>query len=403
MSHIVKIENINHQGSGITKINNKITFIPKTITGDVVEIKITKEHKNYNEAKLIKIIEPSLDRIEYTCPYYDKCGGCHIAGLPYEQQLKIKQDKVKNIFKKYNGIEINPEIVSSPSNLHYRNKVTLQVSNNTIGFYEEKTHNIIPIKECLLLTDKMNSIISLLEKMDINFITRIVIREIESKIMINILGTINKEEVINILKDKCSAIYINSKLVYGEKQLIETLDNYKFIISPESFFQINVPQTINLYKQILEYANPTKEDKILDLYCGTGTIGIFLSKYCNKVLGIEINPSSIENANNNKKLNNIDNITFKLGDVSKVLDLNYKADIIVVDPPRSGLDKHTIKTILELNPKKIVYVSCDPITLSRDINLLKEKYELESIKLFDMFPQTYHVESIVLLNNKNKL
>ena len=397
MTHIVEIENINHQGSGIAKINDKITFIPKTIKGDIVEIKIIKEHKNYNEAKLIKIVESSKDRIEYTCPYYDKCGGCHIANLPYELQLKNKLEKVKNIFKKYNGIDINPDIVASFNQLNYRNKVTLQVSNKTIGFYEEKTHNIIPIQKCQLLTNKMNSIISLLEKIDNTSIKSIIIREIESKIMINILGTTEKEKVIDILKDKCSSLYINGKHIYGEKQLIQSLDNYKFLISPESFFQINIPQTINLYHQILEYANPTKEDKILDLYCGTGTIGIFLSKHCKQVLGIEINPSSIENANNNKKLNNIDNITFKLGDVSKVLDTNYSADIIVVDPPRSGLDKHTIKTILELNPKKIVYVSCDPITLSRDINLLKDKYKLENIKLYDMFPQTYHVESVCLL------
>jgi len=398
MTDTVKIENINHQGSGITKINNKITFVPKTIKDDVVEIKIIKEHKNYNEAKLLKINTPSKDRIEYKCPYYDKCGGCHIANLSYEKQLKYKQDKVKNIFKKYNGIEINPEIIASPNNLHYRNKVTLQVDNKSIGYYEEKTHNIIPIDECLLLSNKMNSIIELLkEKTNKNSITKIIIREIESKIMINVLGQIKEKDIVNILKDKCSSIYINSNWIYGEKQLKEYLEDYKFLISPESFFQINVPQTINLYNQILEYANPNKEDKILDLYCGTGTIGIFLCKYCKNVLGIEINESSIENANNNKKLNNINNITFKLGDVSKVLDENYKADIIVVDPPRSGLDKKTISTILKLNPKKIVYVSCDPITLSRDINLLKEKYELKDIKLFDMFPQTYHVECVMWL------
>ena len=398
MTHTVKIENINHQGQGITKINNKITFVPKTIPQDIVEINLTKEHKNYNEAKLLKIIEPSLNRVNYKCSYYDKCGGCHIANLSYENQLKYKKDKVKNIFKKYNELDINPEIVSSTNNLGYRNKVTLQVIDNTIGFYEEKTHKIIPIDNCLLLSNEMNSIIIILkEKLNKTSINSIVIREIEDKIMVNIKGKIKPHQVIDILKDKCASIYINSNWVYGEKQLIESLEEYKFLISPESFFQINVPQTINLYNQILKYAKPSKEDKILDLYCGTGTIGIFLSKYSKEVLGIEINSSSIENANSNKILNKIDNISFKLGDVSKILDENYHADIIIVDPPRSGLDKKTIETILKLEPKKIVYVSCDPITLSRDINILKEKYEFKDIKLFDMFPQTFHVECVMWL------
>lgn len=396
----VKIENINHQGSGIAKIDNKITFIPKTIENDLVDIKITKEHKNYNEAKLLKIITPSPNRISYPCPYYDKCGGCHIANLPYELQLKTKQEKVKNIFKKYNELTIEPEIIPSEQQQHYRNKVTLQVDNQSIGFYEEKSHTIIPINKCLLVTDKINTIIKALESINKNFIESIVIREIESKIMINILGKIDKESIINILKDKCNSIYLNSNLIHGEKKLIETLNNYKFIISPDSFFQVNIPQTINLYNQILKYANPTKKDKILDLYCGTGTIGIYLSKYCQSVLGIEINPYSIENAKYNKKINKVNNITFKLGDVSKLLDQNYKANIIVVDPPRNGLDKHTIKTILELSPQKIIYVSCNPITLSRDFNLLKEKYILEDIKLYDMFPQTYHVECVSLLHRK---
>lgn len=394
------ITDLNHLGQGITRIDNKITFVPKTVSGDIINLEITKSHKNYNEAKLLKIVKPSPDRIEYKCPYYNKCGGCNIANLEYTNQLKYKKEKVINIFKKYNKIDINPTIIASDEILHYRNKITLQY-NEKLGLYEEKTHNIIEIQECLLMPQKVNDIIKLLSKYNYNTsLQKIVIRIINNQVMINIIAKDIPKSLIEILKNLDVSVYHNSKYISGNKVLIETLNNYKFSILPDSFFQINKKQTINLYNQIVEYANPQKEDKVLDLYCGVGTIGIYLSKYCKEVLGIEINKSSIENANINKKLNNVENISFIEADVSKVLSMKYKADIIIVDPPRSGLDKNTIETLIKINPKKIVYVSCDPITLSRDINLLKNNYILKDIKLYDMFPETYHVETICMLEVK---
>lgn len=394
------ITDLNHLGQGITRIDNKITFVPKTVSGDIINLEITKSHKNYNEAKLLKIIKPSPDRIEYKCPYYNKCGGCNIANLEYDNQLKYKKEKVINIFKKYNKIDINPTIIASDEILHYRNKITLQY-NKQLGLYEERTHNIIPIKECLLMPKKVNDIIKLLSKYNYNTsLQKIVIRIINDQVMINIIAKDIPKSLIEILKNIDISLYHNSKYISGNKVLIETLNNYKFSILPDSFFQINKKQTINLYNQIVEYASPNKEDKILDLYCGVGTIGIYLSKYCKEVLGIEINKSSIENANINKKLNNIENISFIEADVSKVLNMKYIADIIIVDPPRSGLDKNTIETLIKIKPKKIVYVSCDPITLSRDINLLKNNYTLKDIKLYDMFPQTYHVECVCVLERR---
>lgn len=391
------IKDLNHLGQGITRIDNKITFVPKTVSGDIINLEITKSHKNYNEAKLLKIVKPSPDRIEYKCPYYNKCGGCNIANLEYTNQLKYKKEKVINIFKKYNKIDINPTIIASDEILHYRNKITLQY-NEKLGLYEEKTHNIIEIQECLLMPQKVNDIIKLLNKYNYNTsLQKIVIRIINNQVMINIIAKDIPKSLIEILKNLDVSVYHNSKYISGNKVLIETLNNYKFSILPDSFFQINKKQTINLYNQIVEYANPQKEDKVLDLYCGVGTIGIYLSKYCKEVLGIEINKSSIENANINKKLNNVENISFIEADVSKVLSMKYKADIIIVDPPRSGLDKNTIETLIKINPKKIVYVSCDPITLSRDINLLKNNYILKDVKLYDMFPETYHVECVCLL------
>lgn len=394
------ITDLNHLGQGITRIDNKITFVPKTVSGDIINLEIIKSHKNYNEAKLLKIVKPSPDRIEYKCPYYNKCGGCNIANLEYTNQLKYKKEKVINIFKKYNKIDINPTIIASDEILHYRNKITLQY-NEKLGLYEEKTHNIIEIEECLLMPQKVNDIIKLLNKYNYNTsLQKIVIRIINNQVMINIIAKDIPKSLIEILKNLDVSVYHNSKYISGNKVLIETLNNYKFSILPDSFFQINKKQTINLYNQIVEYANPQKEDKVLDLYCGVGTIGIYLSKYCKEVLGIEINKSSIENANINKKLNNVENISFIEADVSKVLSMKYKADIIIVDPPRSGLDKNTIETLIKINPKKIVYVSCDPITLSRDINLLKNNYILKDIKLYDMFPETYHVESVCMLERR---
>lgn len=394
------ITDLNHLGQGITRIDNKITFVSKTVSGDIINLEITKSHKNYNEAKLLKIVKPSPDRIEYKCPYYNKCGGCNIANLEYTNQLKYKKEKVINIFKKYNKIDINPTIIASDEILHYRNKITLQY-NEKLGLYEEKTHNIIEIQECLLMPQKVNDIIKLLNKYNYNTsLQKIVIRIINNQVMINIIAKDIPKSLIEILKNLDVSVYHNSKYISGNKVLIETLNNYKFSILPDSFFQINKKQTINLYNQIVEYANPQKEDKVLDLYCGVGTIGIYLSKYCKEVLGIEINKSSIENANINKKLNNVENISFIEADVSKVLSMKYKADIIIVDPPRSGLDKNTIETLIKINPKKIVYVSCDPITLSRDINLLKNNYILKDIKLYDMFPETYHVESVCVLERR---
>ena len=395
------ITDLNHLGQGITRIDNKITFVSKTVSGDIINLEITKSHKNYNEAKLLKIVKPSPDRIEYKCPYYNKCGGCNIANLEYTNQLKYKKEKVINIFKKYNKIDINPTIIASDEILHYRNKITLQY-NEKLGLYEEKTHNIIEIQECLLMPQKVNDIIKLLNKYNYNTsLQKIVIRIINNQVMINIIAKDIPKSLIEILKNLDVSVYHNSKYISGNKVLIETLNNYKFSILPDSFFQINKKQTINLYNQIVEYANPQKEDKVLDLYCGVGTIGIYLSKYCKEVLGIEINKSSIENANINKKLNNVENISFIEADVSKVLSMKYKADIIIVDPPRSGLDKNTIETLIKINPKKIVYVSCDPITLSRDINLLKNNYILKDIKLYDMFPETYHVECVSVLHRKS--
>ena len=399
----VKIDKLDHYGRGIAKINNKITFIENALPEEEVEIKVLKEKKSYNEAEVVKYISENKKRNKYECPYYNICGGCNIGHLKYLDQLKFKVEKVKNIFEKYNNIKINPNIIES-NNYSYRNKVVLHVKDNKIGYYKQNTNTLIEIDNCLLLSKKVNNIITILRQIDLSNIYKIMIRETLNEIMLVLYGKLgDKENVLNKLKDKVTTIitYDNKyNILYGNGVIYEKINEIDYIISPESFFQVNTKQMIKLYDKILDYLDINKNDKILDLYCGVGSIGIYISSYVKEVLGIEINESAIKDANINKKINNIKNIKFICSDVSDVIDDIKGYNKIIIDPPRKGLDKHTKDILLKLKPEKIVYVSCDPITLARDIKDLNELYELKNIELVDMFPNTYHVESVVELNLK---
>lgn len=365
----VTIIDYDHHGRGMAKINDKIVFIPNTMIGEIVKIKVTKNKKNYMEAQVIEYIKESKNRIKNLCPYYDKCGGCDILHLPYNEQLQYKENKIKNIISRYlkKDIKIN-NIIKSDKQFNYRNKVTLHAQNSKIGYYERNTNNIIPISNCLLLDTSLNNYIKTIDKLNEDLILR----------------TNGKD----ILDDNNSFIKKN-------------IGRYKYLVSLKSFFQVNDNVTFKLYEKVKEYCNSTREDNILDLYCGTGTIGIYLSDECNKVLGIEINKQAIIDANKNKELNNINNIDFIASDVSKVINkIKFKPSIIVVDPPRAGLDEKTIKEIIKMNPNKLVYVSCDPMTLVRDLNILKYYFKIEELTPFDMFPNTYHVECVCILKLK---
>lgn len=396
----VSITKLNHSGDGIGDINGKIIFIPKTIPGDIVEAKIIKEHKNYIEAMPTTYKELSQDRIEILCPYYQECGGCQLMGLSYQEQLKYKKDKVINILNKYANLNLNPTIKES-NQYNYRNKITLQVQNGKIGLYTLNSHNLIPINKCLLVSNNINNLINIIQDSTLNLtaISQIIIREANNQLMIQFKGKINISTLIQELSPHVTSLYLNDKHLYGTKTITDTLGNYQFLISPSSFFQVNHNQTINLYNQIKTYLGKNNNE-VLDLYCGTGTIGIYVSNYCKKITGIELNSSSVKDAHNNIKLNNLTNITIKQGDVGQLLQVKNTYDAIIVDPPRSGLDKKTKATLLQIKSPKLIYISCDPITLARDINILKEIYNIKDITLFDMFPNTYHVESVVLLQIK---
>lgn len=401
----VVIEKMNHQAMGIAKINGKVVFVPKVIIGDIVDIDIVKERKKYSIGRVNKIIKKSAKRVDVLCPYYDICGGCSISAYTYQDELEYKVNNVIDIFKR-NEIDIKPNIIKSDNRYGYRNKITLQVSNGIIGLYEEDSNKIVDVDKCLLVSDKLNEIIDIIKKnINVNKCSKIVIRDTYYGIMIIFYGSVNNEEVIKYLDNRVVCIYTYDnkyKCIYGEKYLYEMIGEYKYRISPDSFFQVNSRTVNKLYNKVVEYAiEDEKKDNLVDLYCGTGTIGIYLSKYFNSIIGIELNKQAVEDAKENAKINDVNNIEFYAGDVGKIINDQIKADVIVVDPPRSGLDKRTKDILLKIKANKIVYVSCNPLTLARDIKELESGYDLGDITLVDMFPNTHHVESVILLQRKD--
>lgn len=397
---MLEVNSLDHNGRGISKLDNKIIFIENALPGEIVEVCIKNEKKNYIEATVSSYIKKSKDRIESPCPHYDKCGGCDLLHLSYENQLKFKQDKVNNIIKKYlnKDIKVN-NIIKCDNNFNYRNKTTFQVKDN-IGFFKKNTHDIIKIDKCLIGNERINDAIKYLNELDIKCINQIICRTSLDKLMI-VIDTDNLNLNIECLKGIADSIYIknngNFTLVYGDESIYEVLGEYKYLISPDSFFQVNINTCMKLYSKIKDYVGVNK--KVLDLYCGTGAIGIFINDN-NEVLGVELNKFAIEDANRNKELNNLKNVDFICGD--SAIDIkDFNPNIVIVDPPRSGLSKKTIDNIIKMYPNKIIYVSCDPMTLVRDLNVLSEKYNIDEVTPFDMFPNTMHVECLTILSCKD--
>ena len=399
---IVKIDRLDHQGRGIAKVNNITTFIPNALVDEIVDINIIETKKNYNIGKVNKYIEISKDRIEPICKYFNLCGGCDLMHMSYENQLLFKENKIKNIIERYTNIDVNKvKKILYSNNLYYRNKVVFKVDKN-IGFYDKKSYNIVPIDNCLISSNKINQILNILNTCNLDNIKQIMIRTNEADSLVVIYTDIISDEIINKLKDNCSIVKYNKKyeVVSGKGYIIDKIGDYKFVISPDSFYQVNKNTVKILYDKVLEYLNPSKEESILDLYSGTGTIGIYVSKYVKNVLSIEINESANKDALKNKDLNNVDNIEFICDDVANEIDKIKHVDSIIVDPPRSGLDNKTIEYLKKINSKKIVYVSCDPMTLARDLEKLSEVYSIVEITPVDMFPNTSHVECVSILQLK---
>ena len=391
----VKIEKLDNFGRGITYINNKICFVEKALPEEVVEIEITKENSKLIEAKTVKIIESSNSRVESICPYSKTCGGCNFLNLDYKEELLYKTNKVKDLVSKFTKLDNIVEDTNYINEYGYRNKIILHGKNKQLGLYEESTNNIVDIDKCLLVNNKINEIIKVLKEENISIEEALIkTSNDEKEVLINIKGQVNN---LDRIKDLSDVFILNDKLITDKSTIITNIGEYKYYCSSASFFQINKDLTEKLFDEALNVVKEVRPNSLLDLYCGAGTIGIYVSKYANEIIGIDYNKSNISDANKNKELNNLSNIKFICDKVENKIDTFKDIDMIIVDPPRKGLDQKTKEYLNIIKAKHILYISCDVVTFARDLNDLKEMYEVKYIKPFNMFPKTYHVENVAVL------
>lgn len=398
MKNVVVIEKMDHMGSGIGFIDGKTVFVSKTIPGDKVIFEVIKETKTYIKAKVKKFIERKEDTLSAFCPYYYKCGGCHLQNMEYEKTLEYKKERVKNIL---NRVGITPviEVIKNENDKNYRNKIELKVSDGIIGFYEEGTHNIIEIDSCHITKACINTFIEDVKKMNIQNGDVIVRCNYNDELLISIKTEddiiLNKEDYPN---KKVAGIILNDKCIYGDNKFIDIINNTFFEVAYDAFFQVNPYINSKLFAIINDNV---KGKNVLDLYSGVGTLSIVASKNANKVYGIEVIPSAVVNALKNAKMNKRDNIDFILGKVEdKIHLIKDKIDTVIIDPPRKGLDQKTINKILEIKPESIIYISCETQKLSEDLKSFIDNYNVKKVYILDMFSYTYHCESITVLERR---
>lgn len=447
--YIVNIDALGYEGEGIARVDGIPVFIQGALIGEEVRISIIKVKKNFAFGKLIEILKESIERRVPKCGSFNKCGGCTLQHLTYDGQLDFKYNRVKDCIKKIAGLDDN--IVKYPIGMNneyrYRNKVQFPVGlvngKVSIGFFSERTHEIIDMDSCILQDEESEKVVRIIRrwidtyniipaKKDGKFYSKGLIRHIVIRksfktedVMVVLVTTDksipHKEELISDLTKEIPSVRsiiqnINNKDInwvmgekcinlYGEDYISDYIGNYKFNISALSFFQVNPVQTDVLYNKALEYADLSGNEVVFDAYCGTGTITLFLSQRAKKVYGVEIIEQAIENAKINAKENNISNAEFFVGKsevvIPRLIEDGTKPDVIVVDPPRKGCDVKLLNAIGEAAPEKVVYVSCDPSTLARDLKILEEHgYKTIEVQPVDMFPMTKHVENVALLVKK---
>lgn len=396
----VGIKKLNSQLQGIGYLNDKIIFVPKTIPGEICEVEVLKEKKRFQEGKVTRVLENSEKRTLPRCPYYETCGGCDLEHIIYEESILWKQNMLQELFEKQNlwnqGISVLP--CSNPWN--YRNKVSLKVRNGTFGFYDVESHSFVKIQECQIAEKAINEVLK-----DFSLFSfsngELVIRVNENDEVLMDFITSEEVSIEKSLVDrhKIVGILINHKCVYGKPYFFERKNSVLYQVHMNSFFQVNPLMSTELFWYVRKYLKNARN--VLDLYCGVGTLGLQLDKERTRLIGIEVVESAILNAITNARLNHFKNTSFHLGKVEQIIDkIDVAFDAIIVDPPRSGLDKVTKETILKINPKTILYVSCNPLTLVRDLKDMSGSYEIQSIQGFDMFPFTRHVECVTLLSLK---
>ena len=438
---IVDIIDYGANGEGIAKINGYTIFVLGALKGEKCKIHILKVLKTHAFAKVIQIIEKSSKRVEPDCSTFNKCGGCDLRHIAYSETLKIKQEKVQNLVNKMlkNKVKVN-ETVGMENPTFYRNKAIYPVTQDKkVGIFAKRSHNIIPTNECKIQSEISQEISKYIldnwkdsiydEETGKGLLRNIMVREgfKTDEIMLvlvqngekNVFETNSKLKIENVIKEfpkiKTIVINVNTEktnvvlsrkniIIYGDGTITDRLGDYEFKISPNSFYQVNPIQTEKLYNLAIEGAKLKKDDILCDLYCGIGTIGIFASKYVKKVYGVEIVEEAIKDAKQNAEINNVDNIEFIQGDVevafNKMLDNGVKPSVVIVDPPRKGLDSKTVQNLCDLKLDRLVYVSCNPATLMRDLQVLEDVYKIDSITPVDNFCYSSHIECVVVLEIK---
>ena len=443
----VKIEDMGHDGAGIGKVDGYALFIKDAVIDDEVEVKIIKAKKNYGYARLMKIIRPSVFRVEPRCPIARRCGGCQIQELDYNKQLEYKENKIMGNLKRIGGFENVPmePMIGMAEPYHYRNKAQFPVGfdkdgNITTGFYAGRTHDIINNRKCYLgvtvneqILDivinhmKNNKIKAYDEKTGKGLVRHILIRygftskEIMVCLVVNGDNYPNSQALIEELTKLAgmTSICLNVnrrrdnvilgdevEALWGQEYISDKIGDISYQISPLSFYQVNPIQTKKMYQTALDYAKLTGEETVWDLYCGIGTISLFLANHARKVYGVEIVPEAIADARRNAQINDITNAEFFVGRAEDVLPEKYKnenvyADVIVVDPPRKGCDETLLETMIKMQPNRIVYVSCDSATLARDLKYLcANGYSLDKVRGIDNFCHSVHTESVALVTRE---
>lgn len=404
-TEIIGLEN---EGAGVAKINGIIVFVPKALVGEKLRVRIIEIKKNFARGKIVEILEKSSNRITPSCPYYQECGGCNLRHQTKEENLKFKKEKVETALKKIGKIDVMvDDIVPSFKENNYRNKVSFKVENDRIGFYGEGTYQLINVENCMLAENEINNALTVIRNYIKNYENEIKTITIKygnaaKDILIDIFSTNTHDIDILEYLDKninnLKTVIFNGNVVFGNGYIKQISNGLMFNCSSKSFFQVNSNQAEKLYETAISLAKLSKEDIVLDLYCGTGTITSIIAGYVKKVIGIEIVNDAIIDAKCNLEINGIQNVKFICGDATKEISkIKEKIDVIFVDPPRKGMDRKAIAIMKKLSPKKIIYISCNPVTLSRDLNYLNDLYDVKKVIPFDMFPNTSHVECVSLL------
>lgn len=390
----VHIDRMDHFGNGIGNINGKIIFVKGALTGETVDVTITKDKKSFMEGTINTIIYKSSKRVEPFCNYFGVCGGCSLCHLNYENTLEYKKDRVKNILSKFDIPKIN--VIRNENDLYYRNKIELKIVDGKLGFYEKNTHNLIEIKECKVTKKSINKSFEFVKNMTLEN-ANVTIRANYNDEVLIIIDSKEKPVILNPEDYKIVGIVLNDKCIYGQDNFMEKINNLFFTVSYNSFFQVNNYINSELFNLIKENI---VGKTILDLYSGVGTLSIVASKVVDKVYSIEVIPNAVKNALINAKINKCDNINFILGKVEdKIGFINDKIDTIIVDPARAGLDKKTIEVINNICPQRIIYVSCDTQSLANNLVDLAN-YEIKKFYILDMFSYTYHIECFCILDRK---